>query len=178
MNRLATIAVFALLASGCAAGRDDANRPPPNEAVLALLGNARALHHEADVYEGAGDYARAADAVRRILGMEIPRSMAEAEDLRADAYGRLSELALRRAAPDEALSLADTGLRDTHRESVLRGRLLRVRGQSLAAMADRAHAAGDEAAATRYRGDAIAALEDSIALNARIVARLTHGGAR
>ena len=101
-----------------------------------------------------------------------------AEDLRSDAYGRLAELALRRNAPDEARALADTGLRDTQRESVLRGRLLRVRGQCFGALADRDHAAGDETSAARDRAEAIRTLEESIAMNLRIVRRLTQPGAR
>jgi len=171
------VALAVALLAGCAnhpAGRGEA---PSNEAVMALLGTVRALHHEADVFEGAGDFERATGAVRRILALEYPRNMAEAEDLRADAYGRLAELALRRAAPDEALSLSDTGLRDTRREGVLRARLMMVRGQSLGALADRAHAAADEDGARRMREQAVEALEASIALNQRLLRRLADGGA-
>lgn len=165
------------LISGCAPKTSEHRKAPSNEAVMALLGTVRALHHEADVFEGAGDFEHAGAAVRRILTLEFPRTMAEGEDLRADAYGRLAELALRRATPDEALSIADTGLRDTHRESVLRGRLMMVRGQSLGALSDRAHAASDEVGARRLREQAIEALEASIALNGRLLQRLTDGGA-
>lgn len=165
------------LVAGCAGMEAPHGPPPSNEAVMAVLGTVRALHHEADVFEGAGDFERATGAVRRILALEFPRNMAEAEDLRADAYGRLAELALRRAAPDEALSLADTGLRDTRREGVLRARLMMVRGQSLGALADRSHAGGDDAAAARYRQQALDALEGSIALNQRLLRRLADGGA-
>lgn len=173
----AVVAIAMALLLGCANRASSPGGTPSNEAVMALLGTVRALHHEADVFEVAGDFERATGAVRRILALEFPRNMAEAEDLRADAYGRLAELALRRAAPDEALSLADTGLRDTHRESVLRGRLMMVRGQSLGALADRAHAATDEVGARRLRDQAVEALEASIALNQRLLRRLADGGA-
>jgi hypothetical protein len=174
---LAGLAVGVALLGGCAQPGPTRGTAPSNEAVMALLGTVRALHHEADVFEGAGEFERATSVVRRILSLDFPSNMAEAEDLRADAYGRLAELALRRAAPDEALSLADTGLRDTRREGVLRGRLMMVRGQSLGALADRAHAAADEPAARRYREQAVEALEASIALNQRILQRLADGGA-
>jgi hypothetical protein len=173
----AAVALGAALLTGCAAQPADRGVAPSNEAVMAMLGTVRALHHEADVFEGAGDFERATGAVRRVLALDFPRNMAEAEDLRADAYGRLAELALRRAAPDEALSLADTGLRDTRREGVLRGRLMMVRGQSLGALADRAHAASDEVAAGRLREQAVEALEASITLNQRLLRRLADGGA-
>jgi hypothetical protein len=171
------VALGLALLAGCANHPASHGEAPSNEAVMALLGTVRALHHEADVFEGAGDFERATGAVRRILALEYPRNMAEAEDLRADAYGRLAELALRRAAPDEALSLADTGLRDTRRESVLRARLMMVRGQSLGALADRAHAAADEDGARQMRERAVEALEGSIALNQRLLQRLADGGA-
>lgn len=174
---LQAVALGVALLSGCANQPTGGGEAPSNEAVMAVLGTVRALHHEADVFESAGDFERASDAVRRILALQYPRNMAEAEDLRADAYGRLAELALRRAAPDEALSLADTGLRDTRRESVLRARLMMVRGQSLGALADRAHAAADEPGARRLREQAVEALEASIALNQRLLRRLADGGA-
>ncbi len=178
MTGLRVVLVAALVVAACRGGSGDRPATPPNEAVLAVLGTARALHHEADVYENAGDFVQASEAVRRVLALAIPPGMAEAEDLRSDAYGRLAELALRRNAPDEARALADTGLRDTQRESVLRGRLLRVRGQCFGALADRDHAAGDETSAARDRAEAIRTLEESIAMNLRIVRRLTQPGAR
>ncbi len=177
-RRLVAAAALALCLLGGSSMDGARHGPAPsNEAVMAVLGTVRALHHEADVFEGAGDFERATGAVRRILALDFPRNMAEAEDLRADAYGRLAELALRRAAPDEALALADTGLRDTRREGVLRARLMMVRGQSLGALADRAHAAGDEPGASRFRSQALEALEASIALNQRLLRRLADGGA-
>jgi tetratricopeptide (TPR) repeat protein len=148
----------------------------PNEATVALLGTVRALHHQADVYEHAGDYARAAAAVQRVLAQEFPAGFGEAEAVRVDAYGRLAELSLRQQRPDDALSLADTGLREARRESVLRARLLMVRGEVLSRLADRAREAQDTAGAARYRDEALRALEDSIALNQRVLRRALGDG--
>jgi tetratricopeptide (TPR) repeat protein len=148
------------------------------EAEMAALGAARALHHEADVYEGAGDFERASNAMRRVLALPLPRGFSEAEDVRADAWGRLAELDLRRDRPDESLSHVDEGLRATPHESVLQARLFMVRGQALRVLSERASATGDSATATRRRDEAIAALDHSIEVNGRILGRLTDGGQR
>ncbi|MEZ4391311.1 MAG: hypothetical protein R3A48_09470 [Polyangiales bacterium] len=161
-------------AAGCAPRGDATSR---DEASTALLGSVRALHHQADVYEHAGDLARASDAVRRVLALPLSRELPEYEDVRADAYGRLAELALRGGSPDDALSLTDTGLAEATQESVLRARLLMVRGQCLGALADRDVERGDAAAAARRREEAISVLEQSISMNQRILARALDGGA-
>ncbi len=148
------------------------------EAAMAALGTARALHHEADVYEGAGDFERAAASVRRVLDLRLPQGFEEAEDVRADAWGRLSELDLRRDQPEQSLAHVDEGLRATPHESVLQARLYMVRGQALRVLAERATAAGDQATASRRREEALAALEHSIEVNNRILGRLTDGGRR
>jgi tetratricopeptide (TPR) repeat protein len=166
------LAVFA--ASACTPRGEIATQ---DEATTALLGSVRALHHQADVFEHAGDLERAAEAVRRVLALPLQRALPEYEDVRADAYGRLAELALRRGAPDDALGLTDTGLAEAPRESVLRARLLMVRGQCLGALANRARERGDSAAEVRRREEAIAVLEQSIAMNQRILARALDGGA-
>ncbi|MBI5515478.1 MAG: hypothetical protein HY909_16985 [Deltaproteobacteria bacterium] len=147
-----------------------------DEATMAALGTVRALHHEADVYEATGDYARAAHPIRRILALQLPASMLEGEDVRADAFGRLAELLLHDGNPSEALALTETGLREARRESVLRARLFLVRGQVLAELGTRAEREGRRDEAERRRAEALAAYETSIELNQRILGRLTDGG--
>ncbi|MFO0602432.1 MAG: hypothetical protein U0324_04620 [Polyangiales bacterium] len=174
--RLAALALMLLVALGACDRRPDARRV--DEATMALLGTARALHHEADVYESTGDFARASQAMERVLALRLPPTFAEAEDVRADAWGRLAELDLRRDDPARALARADEALAATRHESVLQARLHMVRGQSLRALADRAAAAHDDALAARRREEALAALERSIAVNERILRRLAPGGRR
>lgn len=173
---LAALAAVCALALGC--GNASAPETTPDEAVMAALGTVRALHHEADVFESAGDLDRASQAIRRVLAIEFPRGMAESEDLRTDAYGRLAELSLRRGAADECLSLASTGVHDAHRESVLKARLWMVRGQCLGALADRAQQSGDATGASQRRTEALQALETSIEMNQRVLRRITDGGQR
>lgn len=159
-------------------GCQPAGEAPSDEATMAVLGTARALHHEADLYESAGNFVEASRAMERILAMETPRGMQETEDLRADAYGRLSELDLRRDAPDDARAHAQRGIDESRRESVLRARLFMVQGQALGVLADRATAAGDLAGASARRAEALAALDMSIQINQRVLGRLTDGGSR
>jgi tetratricopeptide (TPR) repeat protein len=171
-----------LLAVASLAACGEARRAPADrgrvEASMAALGTVRALHHEADVYEGAGQFAQASQAMRRVLDLRLPQGFGDAESVRADAWGRLAELDLRRDAPDEALARVDEGLAATPRESVLQARLFMVRGQALRALAERAAGAGDGALAARRREEALAALERSIEVNGRILGRLTDGGPR
>ncbi len=169
-------ALFAVVAPlGCVP--QDA-RGPTDESTMAVLGTVRALHHQADVYESSGDFERASQAIRRVLAIEYPRGMVESEDLKVDAYGRLAELALRRGNADDALSLSRTGLVEGRRDTVFRARLLMVRGQCLGALADRARVSGDTAGGDRLRAEAIQSLEESIAMNQRVLGRILDGGAR
>jgi tetratricopeptide (TPR) repeat protein len=170
-RRLCPLALLVALAAGACEQQPTPRRA--DQATMALLGTARALHHEADVYEAAGDFARASQAMERVLALRLPPTFADAEDVRADAWGRLAELDLRRADPDRALARVDEALRATPRESVLQARLYMVRGQALRALAERAAAAHDEPAAARRREEALAALERSIAINERILRGLT-----
>lgn len=169
--------LFALsLAPGCHEGRP---RPGASgEASMAFLGVARALHHEADVYESSGDFVRASLAMERVLALPMPADFVARDDLRADAWGRLAELDLRRDDAPRALARCDEGLQATPRESVLQARLYMVRGQALRTLAERAHATHDETGATRMREEAIAALERSIAINQRVLGRLATPGGR
>ncbi|MEZ4406653.1 MAG: hypothetical protein R3A52_09270 [Polyangiales bacterium] len=177
MKRWLSLFALALaLGLGCAAEPHGA--APADDVTMAVLGTVRALHHEADVFEHAGDYARASQAVRRVLAIEYPRGMLEAPDLRADAWGRLAELALRAGNADDALSQANAGLEEARAENVFRARLMMVKGQSLGALADRARDVGDAAAERRHRDEALEALEASIAMNQRVLSRLADGGAR
>lgn len=179
MSRRRSLVVALVVAFALAVGCDPnvGQSGPSDEATMAVLGTARALHHQADVYEGAGDYERAAQSIERVLALPFPRGMAEAEDLRADAYGRLAEIALRAGAPDQSLARANTGIADARRESVLRARLFMVRGQALGALADRAAASGDTNGAAQRRAEAITSLETSIEINQRVLHRLVDGGA-
>jgi tetratricopeptide (TPR) repeat protein len=176
MTRPAMLWVLSCALALVTCGTPAAGPSEADEATMAALGTVRALHHEADVYEATGDYARAIHPIRRILAMQLPAAMQESEDVRADAFGRLAELVLHDNNPQEALNLTETGLREARRETVLRARLFLVRGQVLAELATRAEREGRREEAERRRTEALAAFETSIEVNQRILGRLTDAG--
>lgn len=152
--------------------------PSLDESTMALLTAARALHHEADVFESSSDFAAAQRAVQRVLALRAPASVREIEDVRVDAFARVAELSLRLDDPEAALERADEGLREARRESVLKARLLLVRGRALRALADRAQQRGDSEGAAARRREAIDALEQSIHMNERVLDAALDGGVR
>lgn len=180
-HRITRLLLVALLGTsltvGCDYRRSTATRDS-DEATMAILLTARALHHEADVYEAQGDFANATQAIERVLALRIPPTVLEAEDIRVDAWGRLAEISLMADEPDRALAHANTGLHDSHRESVLQARLYVVKGRALRALAERATTAGDTTTADARRREAIDALETSVEINQRVLAHLLDGGTR
>jgi hypothetical protein len=179
-SHLAAGLLAALVAFGVAACRRRATQcsRPTDDATMAVLLTARALHHQADAFEAVGDYPAATRAIERVLALRIPASVQEADEVRADAWGRLAEIALASDDPDGALAHANTGLRDSRRESVLRARLHLVRGRALRALADRARTAGDTTTAQARQRDAIEAFETSIQVNQRVLRRALDAGSR
>jgi hypothetical protein len=171
-----------VLVLGCAAmtacGGGRPTVPSIDDATIALLSSARALHHEADLFEDAGDVPAAMRAVERVLSLRAPRGVREVEDVRVDAFGRLGELSLRASDPQQGLARADEGLREARRDSVLKARLHLVRGRALRALADALRARGDTEGANARRTEAIAALEASIQMNERVLGAALDGGAR
>ncbi|MDP3279287.1 MAG: hypothetical protein Q8Q09_29115 [Deltaproteobacteria bacterium] len=146
-----------------------------DDATIALLGAARALHSQADLYEASGDQTQAIRSIERVLTLSAPAAVREVEDVRVDAYGRLSELALSANRPADAIRYADQGIQMATRESVLHARLHLVRGRSLRALAESMAVTQSGEAATR-RAEAIAALERSIQMNERVLQRALDAG--
>ncbi len=173
----AMLLVVTMSLGACDKGHGNSTRDL-DEATIAILNTARALHHEADVYESAGDFNAATQAIQRVLALRIPPTVAEAEDIRVDAWGRLAEISLTADDPDAALAHANSGLQDSHHESVLRARLHLVRGRALRALAQRATTSGDTTTAEARRREALDALETSVEINQRVLNQLSDGGSR
>jgi hypothetical protein len=174
---LALALVLALCAlAGCGPRRAESCARQVDDATIAVLNTARALHEQADIFEAAGDYPAATRAIERVLALHFPHEVEESEDVRADAWGRMAELALAAHDPDRALANANTGLQDSHRDSVLRARLYVARGRALRALSERAQAAGDSATADARRNDALSSLTTSIEINQRVLGTLLDGG--
>lgn len=183
LSRLARLFVLgaalgmATVPAGCGAPSGEQG-PSLDEATMALLSAARALHHEADVYESSNDYVAAQRTVQRVLALRAPSAVREVEDVRVDAFGRVAELALRNNEAQTALDRVDEGLREARRDSVLKARLLLVRGRALRALGETATAQGNADVAAARRREAIEALEQSIRMNERVLDAALDGGVR
>ena len=75
-------AAFALSAAGCrgegaTAGCPSAELPGPpvDEALMAFLSAARALHHEADVRQSTGDTAGAIGSLEKLVALRAPAAV-------------------------------------------------------------------------------------------------------
>jgi hypothetical protein len=162
-----------------AAAPADAGEPVDLE-TMAFLSEARALHHEANVKEEAGDARGAADVVLRIVRARRPhpgRAIPEVEEVLADAWARISELDLRAGDPAAAAGAAREGLAHARAPSYFRGHLLEVEGIAeetrSAALAD----AGDARGAGQARASAMALLEEAVSVQDRVIEAALDGGA-
>jgi tetratricopeptide (TPR) repeat protein len=169
------VAVALALAIGCA--RRDAE-PEGNGAIvdmelMAFLSEARALHHQANLREEAGDLPGAAASMDRLVHARRPHDgrTPEVEEVLADAYARLAEVELRQDALDRAAAAVKAGLDHAPDATYFRGHLLEVEGLIMEARASTLADAGrgDEARAARDR--AIALLEEVVRIQDQVIQR-------
>jgi hypothetical protein len=170
-----TSRLLALLACGacfgaCAQASGDGSeaRRAIDTRLLAALGIAQGLQHEADVLEARGEHAAAREKIDAVLAIDFPR-VPEREDVRLDALGRLAELHL--AAHDDASAEREVarGLAESTRDSYFRARLHLVLGRIHEARAASARTQGDEARAREEGRRAIEAYDQGIAINRRVL---------
>ena len=196
MSRLVAAAGLALafaFTAGCA--KRDAGPPsgarsgdvedagtPVDVEVMAFLSAARALHHEANVREGADDLAGAVAALERLVHARRPHEGArvpEIEEVLADTYARMAELRLRTGDVDGAKKDVEDGLAHAPDTTYFRGHLLEVEGvveeARVAALAD----AGKKDEAEKARQRAIALLRDAVEIQEKVIdTSLGDGGKR
>ncbi len=172
----------ALLLGGCAAQREDlcpcSEAKPLDQELMLVLSSARALHHQADIYLQQGEVDRAIEAVRQILALKLERQYPEAEEVRLDATARLAKLLLGKGDEQEALKLVDSAIASGPRESFYLSNLHSVRGDILEQRGKRLDGEGDKDGARQSAREAIAAFEQSIAINKRLQRQLVPGGKR
>lgn len=157
-------------ATACASeggGRTEARRAIDTR-LLAALGIAQGLQHEADVLEARADHAGARGKIGEILTIDFP-NVPEREDVRLDAFGRLAELDL--VARDDAAAEREVtrGLAESTRASYFRARLHLVLGRIHEARAASARTAGDEERARDEGRRAIEAYDRGIAINRQVL---------
>jgi hypothetical protein len=177
----------ALAVTGC--GRSERSAPRASEAdagpvfdveTMAFLSKARALHHEANLREEAGDLRGAAAQVERIVRANRPHPdhvVPEVEEVLADAWARLAELDVRIGELRGAAEAAKEGLTHARGPTYFRGHLLEVQGiaeeSRAAALAD----GGDARGAEKARAAAMHLLEEAVAVQDQVIAEALDAGA-
>lgn len=181
MTRGAVIAALLVaLAAGCSSEKTCPCPPAKvlDQELMLLLSTARAYHHQADVLLQQGEVAQAVEVVRKILALGLDAKWPEAEEVRLDAVARLAKLLLGQGNDAEALKVVDQALKAGARESFYLGNLHSVRGEILEQQSKRLDQTGDKEEARRVARSAIAAFEESIAINKRLQQRLVQEGRR
>jgi hypothetical protein len=140
-------------------------------AVLAYLGEARALHHEASLDE-EHEPALAVAALERLVHAPKPhvgRSIPEVEEVLADTYARIAELRVRLGELDKAALAAREGLTHAPDSSYFRGHLLEVSGLVDEARAAALRDAGKSAEADLARASAMRLLHEAVVVQEAVV---------
>lgn len=173
------LALFSLAAiAGCAAEEPAQQRPPQiDEQLLAALGLAQSYQHQADELAELGELDEAIGRVRRVLTIGFPEAAPEAEDVRLDAWGRIAELQLEAGELDAADRSVNRGLAEATRVSYFKARLFNVKGRVLRQRARELRQAGEVEASRQASRAAIAAFEQSIALNQQVLGLDDHDDA-
>lgn len=167
--------------SGAGKVAADAGRPIDVE-VMAFLSEARALHHEANLKEGAGDWSGATEAIDRLVRAERPHpaeKIPEIEEVLADAFARLAELQLGRRDVEGALHAVNQGLAHAPSPTYFRGHLLEVQGIVEEARAAELADAGKKDDSAKARARAIELLQEAVRVQEQVIGRaLGDGGAK
>jgi hypothetical protein len=174
------IALAFVLAIGC--GRDmpsDTNGSPPIDTeVMAYLSEARALHHQANLKEEAGDLPGAIGSMERLASARRPHPEAklpEVEEVLADAYARLAELELKRNGLPAASKAIDSGLTHAPEPTYFRGHLVEVQGLVMEASAAEFADAGKKEEAAKAREKAIQLLEEVVKIQDQVIQKSLTG---
>ena len=145
---------------------------PVDTQIMAFLSEARALHHQANIKEEAGDLPGAINAMERLVAANRPhpeRKGPEVEEVLADAYARLAELRLRKGDLDPAAAAVKGGLEHVTDPTYFRGHLVEVQGLIEEARAAQLADAGNAAEAARAREHAIQLLEEVVKIQEQVI---------
>jgi tetratricopeptide (TPR) repeat protein len=175
MRQIRWIALAAALAASCAQsdGDRDGDKKPGriteitqpgdalSEELMLALSMAKNLHHKADVYLAQMQSDEAVKALKEILAIRFPDGAPEAEDVTLDARARLAKLLASQGKLDEALTLADLGIKTARRSSFFLANLHAVRGEILEGRALQIEDS-QPAEAKKLRIEAIKSLDQAI----------------
>jgi len=174
MSLLALSTLMLALAGGFAAtpGCSRQDDVAVDTQIMAFLSEARALHHQANIKEEAGDVPGAIAAMERLVVTSRPhpeRKAPEVEEVLADAYARLAELRLRKGDLDPAATAVKGGLEHVTEPTYFRGHLVEVQGLIEEARAAQLADAGNTAEAARAREHAIQLLEEVVKIQDQVI---------
>lgn len=173
------VAIVIAIAVGCARDTAEAGGAPPIDTeVMAFLSEARALHHQANLKEEAGDLAGAVSAMERLVAARRPHpetKTPEVEEVLADAYARLAELELKRSGLPAAARAIDRGLSHAPDATYFRGHLVEVQGLMMEATASELADAGKKEEAARARDKAIQLLEEVVKIQDQVIQKSLAG---
>lgn len=162
--------------AGCPSAQPAA--PAIDEAVMAFLSAARALHHEADIREQSGDVEGAIAPLEKLVTMPAPRAV-EVQEVLADAHARLAELRLERQDIEGATRDVESGLLLVQGPTYFRGHLLEVEGRIEEARASSLADAGRADQAAQAKTRAVSLLEQAVHVQEQVIDRaLADGGER
>lgn len=174
--------VFGL--GACNQGREERQQKVEEEALLALH-EARAWQRKADLLLSTGDVQGAIASVRGVLSVRFPAGLPEGEDARLDARARLAQLLVRSEpsqedekatrAEEDALREIEMGKKEATRDSFFRANLESVEAEIFEARARRTKEEGVRKEASKR---AIAALEQAIAIDQRLMKSLLQAGTK
>jgi hypothetical protein len=152
--------------------------PAIDEAVMAFLSAARALHHEADLKERSGDAPGAIATLERLIALPSPPRAVEVDEVIADAHARLAELRLSRGDVDGASRDVHAGLERVESPTYFRGHLLELEGIVEEKRASLLADAGRPAEAAKARALAVGLLEEAVHVQEGVIERaLAEAGA-
>ncbi len=177
LSLVALLAAAAIaIAVSCAqkSGDEQGAAPPIDTDIMAFLSEARALHHQANLKEDAGDLPGAIASMERLVGAQRPhpeRKAPEVEEVLADAYARLAELELKRGGLDAASKAIESGLSHAPDATYFRGHLVEVQGLVMEATAEGLADAGKKDEAARAREKAIQLLEEVVKIQDQVIQR-------
>jgi len=140
--------------------------------LLAFLSQARALHHEANVHEAAGDPGHAIDSLERLVSGPKPhpeRTVPEVEEVLSDTYARLGELRLQSGNLDAAAGAVREGLIHAQEPTYFRGHLFEVSGIIEEARAASFADAGRPEDAKLARERALTLLHEAVEIQNRVI---------
>lgn len=156
---------------------------PIDTLLMAYLSKARALHHEADLHEQAGDPRAAIVDLERLVATPVPGNQSpapEAQEVLADTLARLADLRGQLGDFEAAERDIERGLQRAPKQSYFEGHLVEIRGVGQERRAKRLSEQGDSKGAEQARRKAIELFDEAIRIQDQVInkALLDAGGPR